>query len=165
MLNPYRCAYVPPVARDAVRNPIRPETKRFRERARVAFVRLHPATPRGVHRRVIGIGDNDRMPECLEVPRHPFTFCCRLEQHARRRPLAQHRGESLATRHDATVRDRAVLGEDAELTLAFVQIESYRIHWLASPVCASSQDDEHVLIVWGEPCHHVSVEVQPLHTN
>lgn len=36
---------------------------------------------------------------------------------------------------------------------------------LASPVCASSQDDEHVLIVSGGPCQHVPVEVHRLHTN
>jgi hypothetical protein len=79
--------------------------------------------------------------------------------------MAEDGGEPLATRDDASLGHRTVIPQDAELTLAFVEIESYRIHWLASPVCASSRDDEHVLIVWGEPCHHVPVEVQPLHTN
>jgi hypothetical protein len=62
---------------------------------------------------------------------------------ARRRPIAEERGQSLPARDDPSLRHRAVLGQDTPLALAFVEIESYRIHWLATPVCASSRDDEH----------------------
>ena len=42
-------------------------------------------------------------------------------------------------------RELAVRGNNAELALALVEIESYRIHEAAGlPVCASSQDGEHV---------------------
>ena len=65
------------------------------------LVGLHAAPARRVHRRVVGIGDDDGMPESLEMPRHPLTFRGRFEQNARARPTAEHRGESLVTCHDA----------------------------------------------------------------
>lgn len=43
-------------------------------------------------------------------------------------PLAEHRGEPLPAREDAAIEQFAVIGEKAELTLAFVAINSYAIH-------------------------------------
>jgi hypothetical protein len=81
------------------------------------------------------------------------------------RIISQDRSQPLTTCDYASLADRSVIGDDAELTLAVVQIKSYCIHgWPPGLFCASLRDDEHVIPV-GRTCHHVTVEVQPLHTN
>jgi hypothetical protein len=66
--------------------------------------------------------------QLFEAARDPFALGARLEENARRRAIAQQWGEPLAARDDAPLFDAAVVVSDAELTLAFVQIQSYRIH-------------------------------------
>ena len=76
-------------------------------------------------------------------------------------------GTSTANIGDATAHGTTQLLYfiNAELALALVKIESYCIHgWPPGLFCASLRDDEHVIPV-GRTCHHVTVEVQPLHTN
>ena len=67
------------------------------------------------------------MARALEMPRDPLAFRTRLEENARRSAIAKHRREALATRHDALVGHGSVRSQDAELTLAFVQIHPYRV--------------------------------------
>ena len=43
-------------------------------------------------------------------------------------PRAEHGGEPLPARHNATVGDGAVLRFDRQLTLALVQIQAYDLH-------------------------------------
>jgi len=66
--------------------------------------------------------------EAFEMARDPFTLCACLEENAGRRTAAQHGGEAVTARHDAQFQNASVVLPDAELTLALVQIESYRIH-------------------------------------
>ena len=47
---------------------------RFRQGGDIAPVRRHPPASLTIHRRVIGIGDDDPMTTRLEVWRDPFTF-------------------------------------------------------------------------------------------
>src|SRR5258708_25518493 len=74
---------------------------------------------------------------------HPFALGRRLEQDVRRGPAPEHRGEPLPARHDPALHDLPGLRQHAQLTLALVQIEPYRIHLVAGlPACAPSQDGE-----------------------
>jgi hypothetical protein len=58
------------------------------------------------------------------VARHPLALGARLEKDPGWRPLTEHGGEPLPTGRDATVRYRAVVGFDRQLTLALVQIQA-----------------------------------------
>jgi hypothetical protein len=70
------------------------------------------------------------------MTRHPLALGARLEQHRGRRERPEHGGEALAAGDDPLLPGGPVGGEDAELRLAFVQIQPYRIHGrLASVVC------------------------------
>jgi len=66
--------------------------------------------------------------QALEVARHLLALRAGLEEDLGARPRTQHRGEPLTTRDDACLDHESVLLADAELTLAFVEIESNRIH-------------------------------------
>ena len=128
-------AHVPPLDRDAMSDTIRAEAQRLGQRAGVALVGLHPTAAGRVHRRIVGIRDDDRVPQRLEVARHPLTLRGRLEQNARRRPIAEDRDEALARRGDTPLGHGAVRGEDAELTLALVEIDPYAIHGWPPGLC------------------------------
>ena len=61
--------------------------------------------------------------------------------------------------------DELSVGRDrAELTLALMEIEPYRIHG-ASGLPVECDAAETACLPWSEHCYHVTVEVQPLHTN
>lgn len=111
-----------------MRRPIGANAERLGQRPGVALVCLHAARPRGVHRSIVRIGDDDLVSECLETLRDPFALRTGLEQNPRRRAIPEYRGESLATGHDPLLRDAAVRREGAQLALAFVEIDSYHIH-------------------------------------
>jgi hypothetical protein len=68
------------------------------------------------------------MTQRFQMTRHPLTLGARLQQDPRGRLSREQRREPLATRDDPALGDRPVSMADAELTLAFVQIEPYRIH-------------------------------------
>ena len=160
-------ADVAPRRGQPVSQAIGPRPARLHQRPRVALIRLHPARARGVHRRIVGICHDHLVPQPLQVLRHPLALGARLQQDAGPWPVPQHRREPLPARDDPPLRDGPILVADAELALAFVQIEPYRIHLAAGlPVCAPSQDGERVHSCGAEARHHVTVEVQlPLHTN
>ena len=81
-----------------------------------------------------GVRDDHLVAEGLEVPGHPLALGRGFEQDLRRRPRPKHRGEPLAAGVDPLLHDLAVLGQDAELTLALVQIESNIVHGGWPPV-------------------------------
>src|SRR5437588_6989933 len=82
---------------------------------------------RGIHRRVILIGNQHLVAERLQVSRDPLALRTRLEQDLRPPPIPQHRGEALAARDGPALGDGPVLITEAELSLALVQIQSYHI--------------------------------------
>jgi hypothetical protein len=72
----------------------------------------------------------------LEAASHPLALGRGLEQDARGRPTTEQRGEPLRGRADASFDHFAVVGEDADLALALVEIESDIVHgW--PPRCAA----------------------------
>ena len=71
---------------------------RFRQGGDIAPVRRHPPASLTIHRRVIGIGDDDRMTTRLEVWRDPFTFGRGFEPNAHPRSAPARRGESITRR-------------------------------------------------------------------
>jgi hypothetical protein len=62
------------------------------------------------------------------MPGDPLTLCRRLEQNARAGPFAEDGGEPLAAGHDPALDQLPVLGDGAELALAYVEINAYAIH-------------------------------------
>jgi len=107
-----------------VGRPIRLEPEGVGQSARIAPVGLHPRAPGGVHRRVIGIGDDHGVAQRLEVAGHPLALRRGLEQEPRGGPRSEHCGEALGGGADPPFDHLALLGQDAELALALVQIES-----------------------------------------
>ena len=59
--------------------------------------------------------------------RHPFALGTRFHQHGAPEGDRQCGREPLATVHDPALADGAGLGEDAQLTLALLDIDSYHI--------------------------------------
>ena len=87
------------------------------------------------------------------MPRHPLAFRRSLEEDPRRRPTPKDFRESCARRHEPPLDQFAVVGDDAELTLAFVKIQSYRIHgdWPSELVVAAF---DRVFTCGAKHCHH-----------
>ena len=86
----------------------------------------------------------------LSNTRHPCALGTGLQENPRPRSVSQYGGEPLPAGDDPLLRDGFIRVADAELALAFVQIEPYRIDMAAGlPVCAPSQDGERVLDLWG----------------
>ena len=126
--------------RPAVHRTIGAEPARRSQRACIALVRLHPPRAGGIHRRVARLGDDHLVAQSPEMPRDPLALGRRLDPNARRRPAAEHRGEALSRGRDPALDQRAVGGQNADLGLTLVKIESYRIdgHGVAGlPVCGS----------------------------
>jgi hypothetical protein len=121
-------AHLPLGVRSAMDLAIGAKLERLAQRARVASIRLHALRPRGVHRREAGIGDNDGMGQRLEMAGDPLALGRRLKENACRWSPAKDGGEPLATRDDATLDQFPVVGDDAQLALAFVEIDPYAIH-------------------------------------
>src|SRR5689334_2006825 len=119
---------MPAGIRQPIRRSIRAEATRLHERPCIAAIGLRPPRASGVHRRKVRIRHDHIVPELLEMPRDPLTLRARLDEHARRRAIPENRTEPLPARHDATLFHRSIIPPDAQLTLAFVEIESYRIH-------------------------------------
>ena len=117
--------------RGAMNGAVGAESKGVAECACIALVSLHPRRARGVHRREARIGDDDSVAQRLQVPRDPLALRRGLEENARRRPVAEHRRESGPRRDDALFDEFSVRGQRAEPTLAFVEINPYRIHGAA----------------------------------
>ena len=122
------------------------EATGIHQRASVAPVRLRPAGARRVHGCEVRVGHDHLMTQLLEVARDPFAFCAGLQKHARRPVVAEHLSEALPCGRDPALLEGAVLVSDAELTLEFVQIKTYREHgwppdpgarWGGIPVLAS----------------------------
>jgi len=62
------------------------------------------------------------------MARHPLALRRSLHERARTGSIAEHGGESFAARHKASLGRRAIFADDAQLALAFVKIDPYRIH-------------------------------------
>lgn len=68
--------------------------------------------------------------------RHPLALRTGFQEDPRGRPPSQYRREAFPRRRDAALLNGSIFLADAELTLALVQIEPYRIHGGWSPgVC------------------------------
>jgi hypothetical protein len=70
------------------------------------------------------------------VARDPLALGRGLEQDAGPRAAPEHLGEPRARGCDAALDELAAGGEDAELALALVEIETYRIRGGWPPGCA-----------------------------
>lgn len=116
-------------------NAIHAQAEGLGQGARIALVGLHPTRPRGVHRRIVRIGDDHLVPQRLQMARDPLTLRRGLEQNPRRWPLTEDGGESVAGRRDPLFLHPAAVVERAELALVFVQIDPYAIHGWPSSVC------------------------------
>lgn len=62
------------------------------------------------------------------MPGDPLALGARLEENAGPCSSPQHGGEALTRGRDAALLDGSTVVANAELTLALVQIEPYRIH-------------------------------------
>jgi len=111
-----------------MRDPVSAESTRFGKSARIPLVSLHAARARRIHRRVVRIGNDHFVAQILEMPRDPLAFRTRFKKDPSSWSIAEHRGEALATRQDPLFSRGAVERENAELTLAFVQIHPYCVH-------------------------------------
>ena len=103
-----------------MRRTINPPLTRFRQRGDIPSVRLHTSGALTVHRRVVGIGDDDLMVQRLEVLGDPFTFRRGFEQNAHPRSAPERGGKPISRRRDATVNDLARLCHDPNLTFLLV---------------------------------------------
>ena len=73
------------------------------------------------------------------MPRNPLALGRRLKEHSPAGAAAENGREALAGRGDAPLNELAIGSEDAELALALVEIESYRIpRRLASRLCLAA---------------------------
>jgi hypothetical protein len=104
----------------SMRQTVNPALARSRQGGDIASVRLHPPASLTIHRRVIGIGDDDLMTKRLEVLRDPCTFCRSFEQNAHPRSAPERRGESVSRRRNATVKDLTHSCHDPNLTFLLV---------------------------------------------
>ena len=103
--------------------------ERLMQRAeRHVLLAFHAPAPGRVHRRKVRVRHDHLVPQRLEMRRDPLALRRGLTQNARRRPVAEHRAQSLAARRDPELLHRPLRPENAQLTLAFVQVEFYRIH-------------------------------------
>jgi hypothetical protein len=119
----------------AMHRPVRADSTCFGERGRIPTVGFDGTGPLPIHRRVIGIRDNDFMAQPFEAGRDPFALGRRFQQHFRPRPATQHGRESLPARPHAAFRDLAGVAEDVDLAVAFMQVDANMIHgW--SPLLA-----------------------------
>ncbi len=134
-----------------VDRPVGAEPRGLHQGPGIAPIGLDPAAPGGVHRREVGVRHDHRVSERLQVPRHPLALGRGLQQYPRRRPVPQHCGEPLPAGDDPAFDDLPVLGENAELALALVQINPYDIHggW------PSRWRPRARVKVVGRNCHHV----------
>jgi hypothetical protein len=73
--------------------------------------------------------DRDRLlAQRLEVASDPLALGRGLEQDPRRGPRSEHRGEAFGGGADPAFDHVAIVGQDTELALALVQIESDILH-------------------------------------
>ena len=104
------------------------EPTRVGKRHRVTSIGLDAPGAGGVHRRKVRVGDDDFVAERLQATRHPFRLGHRLDQDARLWPLAELRGESLPIGPDPALYYLAGLRLDADLAIAFVQVDANMVH-------------------------------------
>src|SRR5262249_53005222 len=97
--------------------------------------RLHPLAPCRVHWGEVRVGHDHLMAEFLHTPRHPLALRRRLDQHARLRPLSQHRRKSLSICLDPPFfNNLSVLPDNADLAIHLVNVDTYTLHgWPPSP--------------------------------
>src|SRR3954469_17843163 len=85
----------------------------------------------------------------------PLALGARLEQDPGSRSIAEHRGQAFAARSDAPFGRRTVRSEDAELTLALVQIHPYRVHRRLASVWVRLDRVDAFASCGAEHCYHV----------
>ena len=75
------------------------------------------------HGREVRVRHDPLVAQALQVPGHPFALRARLQEDPCTADSTQHGCESLSYRRDAPVLDPPVVITNAQLTLAFVQIQ------------------------------------------
>src|SRR5437867_7722516 len=125
-----------------MRRPVGAEAACLRQSARIAAVGLHLALTLGIHRRVVRVGDEDRVSKVLETPGHPLALGAGFDQDADPRVGPEHRGEAVALGPDATLDDLTVLFENADLTHPLPEIYGTMGHGWSSSGCALERVDK-----------------------
>jgi hypothetical protein len=119
--------------------PIGPQHTRLGHRPRIAPIRLHLSTALRVHRREVGAGDDDLVPQRLAAPRHPLALCRGLDQDPGPRPVAQHLGESARLRPDPALKQFPLLGQDTDLAILLMDVDANMIHgWTPTPAAPTA---------------------------
>src|SRR2546427_395516 len=108
--------HMPLRLRRPVRWPVGPQSAGLGQGPGIATVRLHPAMPLPIHRRVVRIGDDDLMAQLFETPCNPLALGPRLDQDAGSGMRLEHGGKAIALGADAPLDDFTVLLQDADLT-------------------------------------------------
>jgi hypothetical protein len=121
-------AQQPTCVTGAVSGAIRAELAGLAQRACVALVRLHLAASACVHRREVWVGHDHLVAQRLQVPRHPFTFGCGLEQDARRRARPKCLGERVPCRPDAKPFELTGLLPNTHLSCHLVHVDANLLH-------------------------------------
>src|ERR1035437_340105 len=89
----------------------------FGESTSIPLICLHSTSARCIHRCLIRICDDNLVTETLEMLGDPFTLGRCFEKNPRRCIISQDRSQPLTTCDYASLADRSVIGDDAELTL------------------------------------------------
>ena len=118
-----------------MRGSIDPCTTGLGQRGRISFIGLHLPRARSIHRRVIRIGDDHLVSQCLEMLRHPLTFGTAFDQNPQHRASPKHPIEiRLASyRPSARARRSRLLGR-SEFDYAVCADRWQHIPWLTSPL-------------------------------
>src|SRR6185295_18524368 len=116
----------------AMRSAINPQTIRLCQCGDVAAIGLDATRPLTVHRRVVRIGHDHRVPQALEMLRDPLAAGATLEQDPQRRPPAENLREARTRGRNASLQhDRTLAVDDPDLAFLRMQIDGTILHgWL-----------------------------------
>ena len=100
----------------------------------IAPIRFDAPAALGIHRCVVGIGDDDLVTQLLQALCDPRAFGRGLKQDAGLRTRGKHRPKPFPLRVDTLLEHLAGLGDQTKVTLILVHIDANLIQgW--SPVC------------------------------
>ncbi len=128
-------SHVPAIVTGPVSKPVATQATGIHQRACVAPVRLGPARARRVHGCEVRVCYEHLVAELFQVARDPFAFSTSPHKHARRPVIAEYLGEALSSGCDPALLEGAILVSDAQPTLEFVQIKTYREHGWPPGIC------------------------------
>src|SRR5262249_38251325 len=110
--------------RGPMRDPVRAQPARVRQRPRIAPIRLHPPAPGGVHGGEIRIRHDHLVAQRRQRLRDPFALGGCLEHHPGAIPSLEERREPPPSRAHAALQEHSpVLGDDADLALRLMHVD------------------------------------------